>query len=294
MKKEIREIITKNGEKICRVTTPDERFYGKQIENAATGLPEIRWYPSATWIKSYWYVSPYLIKWIAEKGLTESEIIKKEAGLKGDKIHQATESIDRGEEIKINDKILNKETGELEELTVEEYEAIIAYRDWVDAEKPELLANEMTIFSPAGAAEQYAGTLDRIIAKGFVKPGVRQIYIVDIKTGQSVYKDMIIQLSAYSRADIDYRELKITEEEWKNRKLLILQVGYRKNSHKYKATEVDERYDLFQIAYQTWKEENPEANPSQKDLPLAIKSKFRTIGKELEVKNEKVVKLKIK
>jgi len=260
---------------IVQVTTLDERWYSKTIKNIKTGLPEIKWKPSVTWIKSYYYMSPYLMKWIADKGLTESEKIKKDAGLKGDKIHQATEDIDRGIEISMDSKYLNKRTGEPEELTVEEYEAIMSYRDYIDAEEPELLANELTVFSKENSEEEYGGTLDRIFAKGFVKEGVRQIWIVDIKSSKSIYKDMTIQVSAYSYADINYKEMGITDEEWENRKLAILQVGYQRNKNGYKFTEIPSKYNLFQVAYQTWKEENPNAKPKQRDYPLTIQSKFR-------------------
>lgn len=287
MKKEIKEIITIDGKKVCRITTPDERWYGEETMNEKTGLPEIQWKPSSTWIKSYYYTSPYLIKWIADKGLTEAERIKKEAGLKGDKIHQATEEIDKGAEIKIDEKFLNKETGEMEELTGEEIEAILSYRDYIDKIKPELLANEMTVF-----AERYAGTLDRIYAIGFVKEGVRQIWIVDIKSSQSIWKDMSIQVSSYSHAKIDYEAMGITDEEWKNRRLAILQVGYRKNKNRYKFTEIPDRYDLFEIAYKTWQEENPDAKPFQRDYPLVLQSKHRIeqlkkVGEKNNLKNKK-------
>ena len=291
MKKDIKEIITLDGKKVCRITTPDERFYGKEITNPETGVPEIKWVPSVTWIKSYWYKSPYLIKWIADKGLTEAEAIRKEAGIKGDKIHQAAEDIDKGIGVKIDAPYLNKETGEQEELTAEECEAILSYRDYIEKEKPELLANEMTVFSKEESEEEYTGTLDRIFAKGFDKDKVRQIILPDIKSGQHLYKDMTIQLSAYSHADIDYEKLGITEEEWENRKLEILQVGYNKNKNGWKETEVSDRYDLFKLAYQTWKEENPEAKPKQRDFPLVIQSELRVKQAEALAKKKPIKKL---
>ena len=270
MTKEIKQIITINGEKVWRITTPDSRFYGKEIKDQKTGLPVFEWLPSVSWIKSYYYKSPYLIKWIAERGISEADAIKQEAGKQGDRIHQACEDIDKGEEVKIDAKYLNKETGILEELNAEELTAIKSFVDYLNDNKPELIANEMTVLS-----KTYAGTLDRIIAQGEVKKGVRQIYIVDLKTSKSIYTDMIIQLSAYSHADIDYKALKITDEEWKNRKLLILQLGYLLNKKKYKATEVEDRYDLFEIAYKIWQEENKDIQPKQRDFPLVLKAQCR-------------------
>ena len=275
MQKEIRELITKDGQKIWQITTSDERFYGKQTTNPTTGLPEIIWLPSVTWIKNYYYTSPYLVRWIADKGLTESERIKKEAGTRGDKIHQATEQLEKDGEIRIEDKFLNKETGQMEELTAEELEAVISYKDFIDDTNAEILANEMTVFS-----EKYAGTLDRIFRIN------GQIYIIDLKSSQSIRKDMIIQLSAYSHTEIDYTGLGITDEEWKARKLAILQLGYQKNSKKYKFTEIEDRYDLFKLAYSVWQEENPDAKPKQKDFPLVIKLQ-RSIANQKRVKKLK-------
>ena len=275
MQKEIRELIAKDGQRIWRITTSDERFYGKQTTNPTTGLPEIIWLPSVTWIKNYYYTSPYLVRWIADKGLTESERIKKEAGTRGDKIHQATEQLEKDGEIRIEDKFLNKETGQMEELTAEELEAVISYKDFIDDTNAEILANEMTVFS-----EKYAGTLDRIFRIN------GQIYIIDLKSSQSIRKDMIIQLSAYSHTEIDYTGLGITDEEWKARKLAVLQLGYQKNSKKYKFTEIEDRYDLFKLAYSVWQEENPDAKPKQKDFPLVIKLQ-RSIANQKRVKKLK-------
>jgi len=278
MKKEIKEIITLDNQKVCRITTEDERFYGRETKNPETGVPEIEWFPSVTWIKGYYYTSPYLVKWIADKGLSEAERIKKEAGTKGDRVHQATEDIDKGLEIKIDDNYPNKETGEMEELTADEIEAIMSYRDYIDVARPELVANEMTVFG-----KNYAGTLDRI----FRIDG--QIWIIELKASKSIWKDMILQISSYSHAEIDYKALGIADEEWKNRKLAILQIGYSKNKNRYKLTEVEDRYDLFEIAYRVWAEENPDAKPKQRDFPLVIKSEFRAtkvIKKVTKKKNE--------
>ena len=299
MKKEFKEIITVDKKRIIRITCSDERWYSRLVMDKKTGLPgSYEFIPSVTWIKSYWYTSPYLIKWIADKGLSEAETIRNEAGIKGDKVHQATEDIDSGIGIKINDKYENKRSGELEELTVEEIETINSYVDYIDKEKPELLANEMTVFSHEKSEEQYAGTLDRIWAMGFIKDGVRQIWIIDLKTSKSIYKDMVIQVSAYSKADINYKALGITDEEWENRKLAILQLGYRRNKNGYKFTEIHSRYDLFKIAYQTWLEENPNTKPFQKDFPLVMQSEFRIeqikLQKEKKVKEEKAKKEKAK
>ena len=277
MLKEIKEI--RDG--VCRITTISERWYSRDSKNIITGIPEMKFYPSSTWIKGYYYKSPYLQKWINEVGADEAEVIKKEAGVKGDKVHQATEDIDKGKGIKIDDKYLNKQTMEMEELTGEEIEAIMTYRNWVDEVKPELVANEMTVFGERGEMI-WAGTLDRI----FRIDG--QIYIVDLKTSKNIQKDMLIQVASYSHADIDYKALNITDEEWSNRKSAILLIGYKLNKNGYRFVEVDDRFDLFEVSYKIWQEENPNTKPFQRDYPLVIQSEW--INQKLQGENQEVLK----
>lgn len=287
MRKEIKETIDTNGKKFYRITTIDERWYGRDVKNPITGLPEIVYVPSVTWIMSYYYVSPYLVKWIADKGLTEAERIRDEAGTKGDKIHQATEDIDKEGEIKIDAKYLNKGNGEMEELSADEIEAIVSYKDFIEKFKPKLLANEMTTFG--GIVNGYGGTLDRIWRID------GQIWIIDLKSSQSIRKSMLGQIAAYSHADIDYKKMGITDKEWEKRKLAILQLGYKRNKNKFKFTEIDDRIDLFDLAYKTWKEENPDAKPKQRDFPMVIRSEFRLqIIREATMIKPKVVKKVIK
>ena len=172
--------------------------------------------------------------------------------------------IDDGKEVAMNDKFINPTTMELEELTPEEYKAVMDFTEWLDITKPELLANEITVFG-----DDYAGTIDRIYRID------GQIWIVDIKTGQNIWEEYKLQLSAYSHANVDYKELKITDKEWQNRKLAILQIGYHRNQRGYKFTEVEDKYDLFRMARQIWENENPNAKPDQASYPLRLASKIR-------------------
>jgi len=260
MRKEIKVINQK--EKIIQITTIDERWYARESQSKKTGLPEYGYYPSSTWIAGYYPKGIGFYKWLADKGWDEAEALKVAAGEKGSKVHQATEILEKGETISIDSMLINPRTLESEELTVEEYEAIISYGNWFNATKPEVLAVEMVVFNEENV---YAGTLDRIMRID------GQIWIVDLKTGKSIWQEHILQISSYSHADIDYKELKITDEEWKNRKVATLQIGYQLNKNRYKFTEQPDKFDLFLNAKQTWANENPEAKPKQRDLPLSIK-----------------------
>ena len=266
MKKEIKEITTISGEKVCRITTLNERWYSKPITSAVDGLPSYLYYPSSTWIAGSYPKGIAFYQWLAKHGWDESEALKNAAGDKGSKVHYASEDIELGEEVKIDSEYTNPSTGKEEQLTIEEYGCIISFRDWLDTTKPELLASEITGFNEEHI---YAGTVDRIYRIG------KEIWIVDLKTGQYIWPEQELQISSYSHFDFDLKLLKITEEEWKNRKLATLQIGYRRNKNKYKFTEVQDKFKLFLSAKEIWGAENPESKPKEISFPLSIVSKIR-------------------
>jgi len=275
MKKEIKEI----GKGIMRITTLDERFYALPKKSKVTGLPEYAFFPSSTWIAGYYPKGLPFYKWLAQKGWDTAEEIKVSAGDRGSRVHYACEQIDIGKGINIEeDKYPSNLSDELKTLEPLEIDAVISYRDFIEETKPELLCNEMTVFG-----EDYAGTLDKIMRID------GQIWIVDLKTSKSIWEEQKLQISSYSHAKIDYEELEITADEWKNRKLAILQVGYKLNKKKWKFTEIEDKYEMFRVAYQIWQNENPEAKPKQIEYPLVIESSFRKEGAK-KVRAKKVIK----
>ena len=261
MKKEIKEFKTIDGKDIVRITTSDERWYCKPIENRETGLPEYQYVPSVTWISGHYPKGIGFYKWLANKGWDESEAIKEAAGDKGSKVHQAIEKLINGGAIKMEDRVLNPSTGELEEIEVAEYECLMSFTEWFKEAKPEVIANEITAFNDKIG---YAGTIDMICRID------GKIYIIDFKTAQTVWPEHEIQLSAYSQLELRLEELKIKPEEWANRSLAILQIGYRRNKNGWKFTETDNKFELFKAAKQIWQNECGEMKPSQKDYPLVL------------------------
>lgn len=260
MLKEIKKI--KKG--VIRITSLNERWYAKISVNSKTGATEYVYYPSSTWISGYYPKGEYFFKWLAGRGWSEVEAVKQAAADKGSRVHYACCDLDKGKAIKITDRYLNPSTKQKEELSKEEVDCLISYRDFLDEVKPRLLAQEITSFG-----DVYAGTADKIFRIG------NQIWIVDLKTSQSIWPEHELQISSYSHMHFDYKKMGISDKEWKNRKLAILQIGYKKNKKGYKFTEVQDKYHLFQNAYKIWKNENPEIKPKEKDYPTIIFSKFR-------------------
>jgi len=247
MKIENKEFITKDGVKMARVTTADERWYGKRNEEGEV----IRWVPSVTWICGYYPKGIQFYKWLAEKGWDESQAIKNAAGDKGSKVHNAIESLLQGEEVKIDDKFVNNSKGETEELTTEEYEAIMSFQDWFNEAKPKILSVEFNVFSDE---HNYAGTVD------FLCEIEGEVWLIDFKTSQSVWPEYELQVSAYKHA-----------VEQKIDKLGILQVGYRKNKKNYKLNEVEDKFELFLSAQKIWANEQAGVEPKQRDYPMSLK-----------------------
>jgi hypothetical protein len=257
MNKEIRVIDKEKG--IVRITTLDERWYAKPGENKLTGLPEYQFFPSSTWIAGMYPKGIEFYKWLANKGWDEAEAIKSAAGRRGSKVHQATEHLEKNGSFTIETQFLNHDNDLLELLSTEELGCVLSFIEWHKETKPQLLANEMTVFG-----DGYAGTLDRIYRID------GQVYIVDLKTSQYIWEEMKLQVSSYSHASIDYKSLGITDEEWNNRMLAILQLGYKLNKRSYKFTEIEDKYNLFEMAKLVWANENPNAKPKQKDYPLVL------------------------
>ena len=245
MKKEIREV--KEG--VLQITTSDDRWYAIESKNEGTGLPEYRFLPSVSWICGFYPKGIAFYKWLSEKGWDESQAIKVAAGNKGSRVHKAVEDLTKGQEVKISDKYTDAD-GELAELTVEEYEAILSFVDWYKETNPTILEIEHTVINEQ---EGYAGTIDLICEiEG-------QVYIVDLKTSQSVWAEYELQISAYKHAT-----------EHKDAKLAILQLGYKRNKKMFKFTEIEDKFETFMAVHKIWQNETEGQSPSQKDYPLVL------------------------
>lgn len=245
MKKEIREV--KNG--ILQVTTVDERWYIKQATDITTGLPNYVFVPSVTWIAEHYPKGIGFYKWLANKGWDEAEALKEAAADKGSKVHQAIACLIDGKAVKMESKFPNDE-GKEEELTLEEYGAVMSFAEWFKKAKPRVLQREFAVWG-----DGYAGTVDLLCEIG------GQNYVVDFKTSQYIWPSHELQISAYKHAIPEYTLLN----------LAILQLGYRLNKNKYKFTEIEDNYQEFLAAKLIWAKEQKGVAPKQKDYPLEIK-----------------------
>lgn len=238
MKIEIRETKT---EGMVQITVLDERFYMRQEDS--------KLFPSVTWICGSYPKGKQFWRWLAEKGWDEAEAIKSAAGDKGSKVHHAIEMLLKGNTVAMSDSFADS-GGIVSELSGEEWECLMSFADWFTTTKPEILATEQVVYNEELA---YAGTVDCICKIG------EDVWLLDFKTGQSVWPEYELQLSAYAHAD------KIDVD-----KLGILQIGYRLNKRHWKLTEVEDKFPLFQAAQLIWQNEHGNEQPKKKDFPLTL------------------------
>src|ERR1035441_3155394 len=222
MKHSIREVDHDRG--IIQITTADERWYSRLICERTV----MEYVPSVTWIGDYYPKGVGFYKWLASKSWDEAEAIKATAGDKGSKVHQAISLLISGGTVNMNDAFENPRSLDLEPLTPGEYECLMSFVDWFVEVKPEVLANEYTVWNER---YNYAGTVDlkcRIDGK---------IWLIDFKTSADIWPTFELQVSAYKHAH--------PEPERNGMKLGILQVGYRRNkTKKWKFTLVADQFPL--------------------------------------------------
>ncbi|MFM2394177.1 MAG: hypothetical protein RLZZ546_2159 [Bacteroidota bacterium] len=282
MKKEIRVVNEK--EKMIQITTPDERWYVKEGSDKKTKLPIFEYVPSITWICGYYPKGIQFYKWLAEKGWDESQAIKETAGTRGTKVHKAIEDLVNGLEVKIDSKYENKNTGEFEEITVDEYDAIISFANWYNLVKPEVVANEFVVWN---AKYNFAGTVDLVCKIN------GEWWIIDIKTSKSIWEEYKLQISAYKNTVLQNGIEGIEKDDQPTQiKTAILQVGYNRNKTGYKFTEIEDKFDMFLVAQQIWNNENKDVKPQQKDYPMSVKLETQVEENLEEITEEENAKLK--
>lgn len=260
MKKTVRRVETKAvstdmTKQVFQVTLPDERWYSWQKTNPMTGVPETVFHPSVTWIASHYPKNIGFYKWLSQRSWDESEALKESAGDRGSRVHHAIERLARGETVNMGDSF-SAGGDDPKELSLEEYEAVMAFGRWANEAKPKFIETELLALSKEYG---YAGTVDAIAEID------GQLYILDWKTSKAVYPSHEIQVSAYKQA---LTEMGVPGAE--TAKLAILQVGTRTKKG-WKFTEFDDCFDLFLATRQIWERETKGQKPFQKDYPMAVR-----------------------
>ena len=245
---QLKRIVEHNGEQINFL---DQRFYKTE-----TG----EYYPSVTSILNFYPKNGFFHAWLKDVG-HNSDIIARKAADEGTQVHNAIEAFLEGKEIKwMDDKghaIYNLDV----------WRMILRFSDFWKTYTPELIASEIHLLSHE---HKYAGTCDLVVKLN------NKIWLLDIKTSNSLHTSYNLQLSAYTKAWNEKYDDKIEETGiiW----LKSSKRGPKEGKLQGNGWEiiqgdktVDEYFTMFKNIYEIYLLENPNQKPIFESYPTSIK-----------------------
>jgi len=238
--------------KLQQINFLDRRVYKRS---------EGKYYPSVTSILQYMPKNKFFEQWIKDVG-HNSDLIMRKAGEEGTAVHNAVEDLLKGEEITWMDDFGNAK------YSLEVWNMILKAYEFFETYKPEVLASEHFIYSDE---HEYAGTIDLILKLDDL------IWLVDIKTSNSIHKSHELQLAAYATGWEETTGQKIDKTG-----ILWLKSAKRTPSKKagsyqgkgweiIEADDTDKNFRFFKLIYELYKMDNPTTEPIYNSVPTAIK-----------------------
>lgn len=236
--------------------------------------------PSVTTIIGDTLNKPYLQKWIGEVGNEQARLISTRAMELGSRVHNACDLLNKGHEIALNNNggadCNGVPTFRLHDQF--EYAQVIRYATALEILNARVLCSEQRIFNPK---DGYAGTIDGLI---YSEGGAVDIssklelekgyYIVDIKTGKSIWEEYQYQMGAYAEA------FKYTFPKKKNKQLKGALIIHTNSSTKkgrmaglnilyFDRPTLTENFKIFKCMLDIWKA-RPHSKPKDELLPATI------------------------
>jgi hypothetical protein len=245
----IKRIVEYSGDN-KQVNVLDKRFYRRNG----------KYYPSVSSILNYFPKNQFFHSWLKDVG-HNSDIIASKAAGEGTQVHNAIESFLAGNEITWIDEYGNVK------YNLDVWRMILKFADFWNTYKPELIATEYHLFSDV---HEYAGTADLVI-KLFDK-----VWLVDIKTSNSIHTSYDLQLASYAMAwnETHNEPIEATAILW-------LKSSARSAGKKDKIqgkgwelreiSNIEKNFSMFKSIYDIYKLENPDSKPVTETLPTSIK-----------------------
>jgi hypothetical protein len=236
-----------------QITIGDQRFYQRKAKT---------FYPSVTYVLSYFPKGKFFENWMKDVG-HNSDIIARKAADEGTETHEAIEKFLNGEEL-----IWIDEYGKAKYNLIV-WQMILRFADFWNTIKPRLIATEQHIFSDE---YKYAGTIDLVVEiEG-------KIWLLDIKTSNSLHTSYDLQLAAYAQAWNENFDTPI-----ENTGIIWLKSSSRGADKSGKKIQGDgwalksphntyqDNLQSFLKVYDIFKLENPDMKPYSEKLPTSIK-----------------------
>ena len=232
-----------------QINVLDQRFYRRNE----------KYYPSITSILNYFPKNQFFHNWLKDVG-HNSDIIASRAASEGTQVHKAIEEFLTGKEIQWIDEFGNAK------YNLEVWKMILKFVDFWHTHKPELVSTEYHLFSDI---HEYAGTADLVVRLN------GKLWLLDIKTSNSLHTSHDLQLAAYSVAwnETHNEPIEQTGILW----LKAATRGEKKDAIQGKGWQlktsdgIATNFEMFKKIYDIYKLENPEFKPITELLPTSIK-----------------------
>ena len=245
---QLKRIVEHSGEQINFL---DQRFYKTEAGE---------YYPSVTSILNFYPKNGFFHAWLKDVG-HNSDIIARKAADEGTQVHNAIEAFLEGKEIKwMDDKghaIYNLDV----------WRMILRFSDFWKTHNPELIASEIHLLSHE---HKYAGTCDLVVKLN------DKIWLLDIKTSNSLHTSYNLQLSAYAKAWDEKYDDKIEQTGiiWlKSSKRGLKEGKLQGNGWEIVQGDktINEYFTMFKNIYEIYLLENPNQKPIFESYPTSVK-----------------------
>ena len=232
-------------------------FLDRRVYKRGEGV----YYPSVTTILQYMPKNKFFETWMKDVG-HNADLIMRKAGKEGTQVHEACEKLVLGEEVSWMDDYGNAKYSQIV------WEMILKFADFWRTHKPELISAEDFVWSDE---HKYAGTADLVVKMN------GEVWLLDIKTSNSVHKSFDLQLASYAKALEESKGIKIqrTGIIWlkahsrgpSKQKNVIQGKGWKL----LQIDDIDENFELFKMIYKLYSLENPNTEPIYNSYPTTLK-----------------------
>jgi hypothetical protein len=233
-----------------QVNVLDSRFYRR----------EGNYYPSVTSVLNYFPKNQFFHSWLKDVG-HNSDIIAAKAAGEGTQVHTAVDAFLNGEEITWIDEYGNAK------YNLDVWRMILKFADFWNTHKPELIATEYHLFSDE---HKYAGTADLVVRL------FDNIWLLDLKTSNSLHTSYDLQLAAYATAWNETHDEKVTHTG-----ILWVKANTRSEGKGDKiqgkgwelkvVNDIEKNFTMFKNIYEIYTLENPNFKPVIETLPTSVK-----------------------
>lgn len=242
--------IVEHNEQDKQINVLDSRFY-KRNE---------KYYPSVTSILNYFPKNKFFHEWLKDVG-HNSDIIAAKAAAEGTQVHNAVDRFLNGEEIQWIDEYGHAI------YSLDVWKMILKFAEFWNTHKPEIIATEYHLFSDN---HEYAGTADLVVRLN------NQVWLLDVKTSNSLHTSYDLQLSAYAVAWNETHNTLIerTGILWLKASTRGEGKGDSIQGKGWQLKPIDgiaTNFKMFQNIHEIYKLENPNSKPVTELLPTSIK-----------------------